>query len=290
MSGQATAPWSVLRLLEWTREYLEARGIEKGRREAEDLLGQVLDLDRLKLYLSFEYEPSPSELALFRERVARRAKREPRQYIEGQVEFAGLKIKVDRRALIPRPETEAMLGLALKEFHGHGRLRVIDAGTGSGCLALAMAAQGHEVLACDLSPEALSLAQENAEALGLAPKIRFKQGDAAKLADENGLGSFDLVLGNPPYIARADMASLQPEVRDYEPALALEGGESGLDCIRAWQSLGALLKPGGLLIFECGLGQAGLLAREWSGLSTWKEARSAFDPFGKERYLLALKR
>lgn len=293
MSAAAEAPWTVLRLLRWTEGYFRERGLEPARRQAEDLLGAVLDLDRLHLYLHFEDAPTPSELALFRERVRRRAAGEPLQHILGSQPFLELTLKADRRALIPRPETEE-LARRLRQWLADRPhpWTVADVCTGGGCLALALAAQageGDRVWASDSSGEALGQARENAEALGLAGRVVFLQGDlCAPLA---GLPPLDLLCANPPYIPSGDIASLQPEVRDHEPRMALDGGATGLELPR--RLLGqaaAALKPGGLLAMELGLGQGEALAAEAAGSGAWDGARAEKDFSGRFRYLMAVKR
>jgi release factor glutamine methyltransferase len=276
--------WTVLELIQWTTGYLRQKGIENSRREAEDLLGSVLDLDRLKLYLAFEDKPSAAELSKFRALVARRAKREPLQYLLGWQPFLDLKISCDARALIPRPETERLAEMALEKLKplGEGG-RFADIGTGSGCIALALLSHSASSgVASDVSPQALDLARENAAALGLQGRLQFALGKFFEPLE----GSFDLIVSNPPYIPSGDGPSLQHEVRDYEPQQALFSGSDGLQALKQLIP-GALprLKPGGWLMLECGKGQAeGLLGAFGGG---WAESRVEKDPFGIERFLVA---
>ena len=278
--------WTVLELVQWTTGFLKQKGIENGRREAEDLLGQVLELDRLKLYLAFEDQPGPLALARFRELVARRAKREPLQYLLGWQPFLGMKIKCAAGVLIPRPETERLAQLALERLAPLGEAaRFADIGTGTGCIALALA-QGSAAsgMATDLSEAALSLAAENARALGLAERIEFLLGNLCGPLE----GAFDLIVSNPPYIAESDKASLQPEVRDFEPGEALFSGPDGLrELKQLLNDAPRHLKPGGWLMLECGKGQPELLK---SGLNAgFSEARIEADPYGVERFLILKK-
>jgi release factor glutamine methyltransferase len=278
--------WTVLDLIQWTTGFLKQKGIENGRREAEDLLGHVLELDRLKLYLAFENHPSPTELKIFRDLVARRGKREPLQYLLGWQPFLGMKIKCDPRALIPRPETEALAQVAIQELkNSASNARFADIGTGTACIALALLknseAQG---VASDLSPEALELARENAEAQELQNRLQFVLGNGTEALQ----GEFDLIVSNPPYIAMAERDSLQAEVRDYEPAQALFADEDGLKLLRELiQGAPKHLKAGAWLMLECGKGHPQLLQTTLS--KDWAETRIEKDPYGIDRFLLARK-
>ena len=245
--------WTVLKVLQWTAGYFRDRGIEGGRLDAELLLGDTLALDRVGLYLNYDRPLSAMELESFRAAVARRAKREPLQYIRAQAEFWSLPFTVSPAVLIPRSDTEVLVEEALKRIAGPGR--ILDVGTGSGAIAIAIAHERPEakVEAVDLSPEALAVARGNAEANGVAERVTLSQGDLRQL---QGAG-YDLVVSNPPYIPSADLAALMPEVRQFEPLLALDGGADGLSAYRllAVQAR-ALLKPGGWLLLEVGINQA----------------------------------
>jgi release factor glutamine methyltransferase len=287
-SGQGTGAWNVLKLLGWMTEFFKQKGLEPARRQAEDLIGAVLELDRLHLYLQFEYVPTPAELARLRDFVQRRGNGEPLAYLVGEQSFAGLKLKVDRRALIPRPETETLAERLIKEFSSRGGLLAADLGTGSGCLALAMAKRlGARVWATDLSSEALSLARENAENLGLGSQVEFLQGPFLE-ALKGRLPLLDLVVSNPPYIAEEERAGLPKDVVDFEPAQALFAGPDGLrDLTEILAEAPAFLKPGGLLALECGLGQPEKLKEAQQG--SWKEVWTEKDGFGVVRFLFCRK-
>ena len=286
MSPEPQAPSrTVLELLTLAADYLGKKGVDHARRDADALLGQVLQCDRLHLYLRFEEVPTKAEVDLFRGLMLRRGEREPLQYLLGKVRFLGLTLACDKRALIPRPETEDLARL-LRLLLGAGEgKRAADVGTGSGCLALSLAAHGAQVLATDLSPEALALAAENALACGLADRVSFAQGDAlAPLLDQ---APFDLLVSNPPYIAEGDRAGLAPEVADHEPALALFSGAQGLDLLqRLLAEAPRVLKPGGWLALECGLGQPAQLAAEARVTGDWSEMRTPKDSFDAERFLI----
>lgn len=245
--------WTVLRLLRWTADYFAARGIDAPRLDAELLLAETLGLDRVGLYLNFERPLQAAELAAYREQVRRRAAREPLAYILGRSEFWSRPLKVTPAVLIPRPETELLVELALPRLADGSR--VLDVGTGSGALAIALAFERPDlrVTALDLSAAALAVAEENAAANGVAGRVACLAGDLHRLP----AGPWELVVANPPYIPGAELATLMPDVRDYEPHLALDGGADGLDAYRALAGqAGAVLAPGGWLLVEVGAGQA----------------------------------
>ncbi|WP_321530277.1 peptide chain release factor N(5)-glutamine methyltransferase [uncultured Desulfuromonas sp.] len=252
-----TERWTVLSVLRWTAEYLKEKGIDSPRLDAELLIGDALNKDRVGLYLCYDQPLQPEELTKIRQLVARRAKREPLQYIVGHTEFWSLPFKVAPGVLIPRGDTEILVEEALRllEDTTISQQPVLDVGTGSGAIAVAMAHSCPElqVEAVDLQPEALVQAQANAERNGVADRVCFRQQDMAALSG----GPYRLVVSNPPYIREDEMDGLMPEVRDHEPAVALQAGSDGLDCYRLLceQALN-LLTPGGWLLVEVGAGQA----------------------------------
>lgn len=228
--------------------------------DAAVLLGHVLGLSRAALYTHPERELTAEELARFEALLERRAQGEPVAYLTGHKEFMGLDLLVDRRALIPRPETELLVEMALQEVQRRlqrgqdaSTLRVADIGTGSGAIALALAAHAPQlalIYATDLSAEALALAQENARRLGVAGRVRFLQGDLLEPLPE----PVDLLLANLPYVAQDE--PLAPTVRDYEPHLALFGAEDGLGHLRRLLiQAPPHLEPGATLILEFGYDQ-----------------------------------
>jgi len=259
-ASEAPATWTPIRLLRWTADYLTGKGIERARLDAEVLLADLLSMERVGLYLNFDRPLEKHELAAFRERVVRRAAHEPVAYITGRREFYGLDLAVDPRVLIPRPETELLVDLALVHLKdrppeardGQQGEGLVDLGTGSGAMALALAHERPEarVWALDVSGEALEAARTNASRLGLETRIEFLQGDL--LAPLAGLGqSFDLILANLPYVPRSAFNDMPADVKDFEPHLALDGGEEGLDFILPTISQAlSLLAPGGALILE----------------------------------------
>lgn len=245
----SSATLSLGDVLRRASEHL-AKTSETGRLDAELLLAHTLGRHRIELYTDFDRPLSAQELDSYRELVGRRARREPVAYILGEWGFRRLTLTVDRRALIPRPETEIVVERALVHLHGLGAPRVLDVGTGTGAIALAIADEhpGAQVTAIDLSADALELARENATRTGLA--IELLQHDL-----RGGLpaGPYDLVVSNPPYVEPADIESLMPDVRDYEPHLALVG--SGATEAVARAAVDAL-EPQGGLVLEVGDGQA----------------------------------
>jgi release factor glutamine methyltransferase len=276
---------TVLELLTLAAGYLEKKGVPSARREADALLGHVLACDRLHLYLRFEEAPLAGEVDAFRALMLRRGEREPLQHLTGRCRFAGLELACDRRALIPRPETEDLAKLALGLLGDPVGKACADIGTGTGCLALALAKAGANVTAVDLSPEALDLARANAEALGLAGAITFLAGDlCGPLA---GLPMLDLIVSNPPYVAETDRAALAPEVGQWEPAMALFSGPQGLDAPRRLLAEApALLAHGAWLAMELGLGQPALLAGDARASGAWAEVRVEKDGFEVDRFLV----
>ena len=250
--------WTILEVLRWTIGRFERHGVTSARLDAELLATQAFGRTRVELYTHFDQPLGDPELAAYRGLVQRRMAGESVAYILGRKEFWSLDLQVDARVLVPRPDTETLVEQALelvKAMPDHGRaLRVADIGTGSGALALALKKErpGDEVFAVDISPEALEVARANATRLGL--DVAFLQGDlVAPLA---GLGPFDLVASNPPYIPSLDIAGLSPEVR-REPILALDGGTDGLVLVhRLASEARKVLAPGGALAMEIGAGQA----------------------------------
>lgn len=249
--------WTVLKVLQWTTGYLRQAGVENGRLDGELLLAAALGLDRVGLYLNYDRPMAPAELESFREFVKRRARREPLQYILGTAEFWSLPFKVTPAVLIPRADTEILVEEALKRARGASA--ILDVGTGSGAIAVAMAHELPEaqVVAIDCSPQALAVARNNAVLNGVDGRISLREGDLFALEP----GEYDLVLSNPPYIPAADIPALMPEVRDHEPRGALVGGDDGLEAYRALaRQVPTLLKDKGWLLVEVGIGQAEAVA------------------------------
>jgi release factor glutamine methyltransferase len=279
--------WTVLEMLRWTAEYLASKGFENARLEADLLLAGTLGLKRLDLYLQYDRPLAADELAAFRERLRRRARREPLQYIDGSAAFRELLLKVDQRVLVPRPETEELVQAVLDWASGRRDLHGVDVGTGSGAIALSLATEGPfaRMVATDVQPGALALARENHAALAPDAPVEFREGDLlAPVAGER----FDVVVSNPPYVADDERESLDAQVREWEPASALFAGADGLEVIRRLVA-GApdVLRPGGLLALEVGAAQGtaviGLIRTD----GRYSNERVLPDLAGRDRMVLA---
>lgn len=277
---------TVLEIIKRTTEFFGKRGVESARLNAELLIGQALGLKRMQLYLQFERPLTETELEKIRPLVKRRGNREPLQYILGETEFAGLRLKVDRRALIPRPETEYLVELLSAKL-ATPPATILDLGTGAGALALALAAKQPEarVTAVDISPDALALAAENAATLNLAPRVRLLVSDWFSMLPPGG--GFDLIVANPPYLTETEVKEATPEVREHEPHSALIAAEEGrADLEQILRHGRAFLNAGGLLACETGIAQHARLcevARECG----YVRIESLRDLTGRDRYLLA---
>ena len=244
----------LLEVLRASERYLSDRGVDSPRLNAEHLLAHALGLKRMELYLQFDRPLTETERAPFRDTVKRRGTREPLQHILGTAEFHGRTFQCDQRALIPRPETEQLVELALEISKAHPAAKILDLGTGSGVIALTLALElpTAEIHATDLCPEALALAADNAARHHLADRVSFTQTDLLPTGDT----AFDLIVANLPYIPTAEIATLSAEVR-HDPTSALDGGADGLDLIRRLIEVApARLSPGGALLLEIGAGQA----------------------------------
>jgi release factor glutamine methyltransferase len=249
---------TVLEILQSTAAYFAKRGVENPRLNAEHLLAHILQRKRIELYLEFERVLTEAELAPLRELVRRRGQGEPLQHLLGTVEFDGRVFLCDKRALVPRPETEQLVEKIADCRLPIADCRILDVGTGSGVIALSLAANFPEatVTATDISEDALALARENAERLGLTNRIEFVSGDLLLYVNH----VYDLIVANLPYVAAGDRAALSREV-GHDPEVALFGGERGDELVRKLiEAAPARLKPGGLLALEVGLGQADDLA------------------------------
>jgi release factor glutamine methyltransferase len=249
--------WTIETVLRWATDDFRARGVDSPRLDAELLLGRALSCTRIQLIADAKRALETDELTRFRELVKRRRAREPTAYILGEREFYGRRFRVDRRVLIPRPDTETLVEVALERTRDRSMsMRALDLCTGSGCVAITLARERPTslVVATDLSEGALAVARDNALRLG-AYNVAFREGDLFAAAGD-GI-RFDLVTANPPYIAVADLDSLQPEIRDYEPRLALAGGDDGLSVVRRIVT-GARshLAASGRLAIEIGYGEA----------------------------------
>ncbi len=285
--GNTGESWTILRMILWSAEYLKNKGVETGRLDAEWLLAAALGVDRLQLYLKYDRPLRSEEREAFKPLLRRRAGREPLQYIIGRTGFRELELKTDPRVLIPRPETEVLVQEVL-DWASAGAESVWDMGTGAGAVALSLATEGTwtRVVATDVSPEALSVAADNAERYDLGGHVEFREGSLFEPLEEGE--RFDVIVSNPPYIAEGEKGELQPEVRDWEPPEALFAGEDGLDVIRQLVA-GAPkhLLSGGLLALECGLGQAEGIAADVQATGAFGAVRIRADLTGRPRFVTA---
>jgi release factor glutamine methyltransferase len=274
---------TVLEVLQATTSYFKKHNIDNARLNAEHLLAHTLGRTRMALYLEFERILTETELTPLREFVRRRGQGEPLQYLLGTVEFCGHVFVIDKRAMVPRPETEELVEILKSEIQ-NPKSKIVDVGTGSGVIALSLAAAFPEarVHAADISEEALSLARENAARLGLAERVRFHQGDLMGNVNER----FDLIVANLPYISIQDRQTLAPEVL-HDPAVALFGGEAGDELIRELiEEATSRLQLGGLLALEIGLGQAETLA-SFLTQKKYRDIRPENDYSGETRFIFA---
>lgn len=241
-------------MLDWATEDFARRGIDSARLDAELLVAQALGTDRVGLYLDLNRPLLEKERSAIRPLVLRRRDREPVAYILGYRDFYGRRFSVTPDVLIPRPDTETLVEHALACIPVELAYRVLDVGTGSGAIAVTIAAERPHamVTATDISERALAVAAENATTHQVGDRIRFER---ANLID--GGGPYDLIVSNPPYVARPDLDALQPEVREHEPVSALEGGEDGLDVVKALlQASQRAAAVGAQMLIEVGLGQS----------------------------------
>ncbi len=274
---------TVLDVLQSTASYFRKRKIDSPRLNAEHLLAHVLGRKRLELYLEFERELTESELVPLRELVKRRGKGEPLQHLLGTVEFCGHTFLCDKRALVPRPETEELVELLKSEIRSP-ESEILDVGTGSGVIALTLATEFPEVKisGIDISEDALALARENAARLDLNDRVRFFKSDLLENVD----GIFDLIVANLPYIAAQDRHTLSREVL-HDPEVALFAGGQGDELVR--KLIGqtpARLRPGGMLALEVGLGQSEALFSRLAE-KNYRDICSKNDYSGRPRFLFA---
>ena len=297
-------PWTIKRILDWTSGYLDRKGDEHPRRSAEWLLADVMGLSRVELYTNFDKPLTSDELSRMHKAIERRAAGEPLQYVTGEMAFRHIVLRCEKGVLIPRPETELLVEAVLEgvdtwaeraadpeKLASEKPVRVLEVGTGTGCIALSIASErpGTQVVATDLSETAITLATRNREALGLEDAVTLVQTDLAADVDSELMGTFAVLVSNPPYIPTKVLATEVPaEVADNEPELALDGGADGLDVFRRLLDLAPrALVPGGMFaveLFEDSLDQAAELTRAQGG---WAEVEVREDLTHRPRFLVA---
>ena len=284
--------WRVVDLLDWTTRYFQQHSIPNPRLDAEVLLGHLLEKSRLQLYLHFEMPVFQEHLAPFRELIKKRIEHTPVSYLTNRKEFMALNFYVDERVLIPRPETEQLVETVLTEKNGDFQ-RLLELGTGSGVIATSLAVHQPEwdIIATDISEPALAVAQKNAEAHDRTAQIKFLSGDLfdpIKAIDPTGEIQFDWIVCNPPYIKKTEWDTLSPDVRNYEPEIALFAGDDGLAVIRRLiAEAPEYLAPNGKLILEIGDTQADLVRRLIDAEPAYGTYEVLKDYAEKERIVLA---
>lgn len=282
--------WTVGRLLSWTADFLKRRGSESPRLDAEVMLASVLGWERVQLYTHYEDEIGEAQRGRYRDLVRRRADGAPVAYLVGRKEFYSLRFDVSPAVLIPRPESEFVVIEAVEALKALDAPRLVDVGTGSGCLAVACAHQlpKARVTAIDISPKALEVARGNAERHKLTDRVEFLEGDLLSPLPESP--TLDAIISNPPYIPTADVEDLEPGVRDHEPALALDGGADGLEVVRhLLREAAPRLKPGGHLILEIGTAQDAPVRELLSDGRVWELRPTVRDLQGHPRVIHAIR-
>ena len=281
-SGQ-TETWTIRRLLNWTRNWLGEKGVDQPRLSAELLLAHALGCQKIDLYMRFDEQPTAEQTARFRELVKEAATLKPVAYLIGGKEFYSLEFEVTPDVLIPRPETEALVSRAVELAKG-GRqpYRVLEMGTGSGCVAVAIAhyAPGAEVVATEISAAALAVATRNVKRHGVADRVSLVGADGLDLPPEVvPAGGFDLMVSNPPYVAESEWSRLDENVRRHEPRLALFAGQDGLRFHKmAAEGLAPLLSPRGVVLMEIGVGQETAVREVFARRGGWEHVGVHRDP------------
>lgn len=276
--------WTVRKAILWTASYLEKKGADAPRTDADLLLADALGVDRLRLLLDFDKPLTPEELAAYRKRIERRAGGEPLAYILGRKEFYGRDFLVSEKVLVPRPETEALVEFGLAHLPEGSTGRVLDLCAGSGCVGISLALERPELRVdlAELDPGAAEVAARNVELHGVGERVHVRVGDLFDAVE----GSYDAILSNPPYVPSAEIPGLAPEVR-REPVRALDGGPDGLDVVRRIAGRAAThLRPGGLLALELALDQPAAVA-DLLGRSGFSRAEVREDFTHRGRYVLA---
>jgi release factor glutamine methyltransferase len=249
---------TVLESINLSTQYLNQKGIESPRTNAELLLADILNCKRLDLYLSFERPLSEDEVQKYREHIKRRGNFEPLQYIIGKVEFYGLEFKVNPSVLIPRPETELVVENILNQFQKEEEWIILDIGSGSGNIAIALAVNlpSSKIVSTDVSEEALQVAKENSERHKVAARIKFVKHNILK-NDLSNFPMFDIVVSNPPYVSKESYLTLQKEIKNFEPAIAVTDEDDGYTFYREISAKASVkLKENGKLFFEVAQGQS----------------------------------
>jgi release factor glutamine methyltransferase len=280
--------WTILEMLQWGASYLSGKGFDESRLTIELLLSHVLHLKRIQLYTSFDKPLTEAELGSFKGLLQRRLQHEPLQYIVGTTEFMGIEFVVDRRVLIPRPETEVVVEQAIRyaqeQLSGQS-IRILDVGTGSGCIAISLAArfESASVVAIDKSSDAIDVARLNAEKNGMEKRVTFSVLDFLESSASDFSSKFNLIISNPPYVSKAEFNELQPEIREFEPSFAVTDDGDGLNFYRSISQKGkALLEPGGAVFVEHAFDQSESAQKIFADVG-WGNIQSFDDYSGHHR-------
>jgi len=274
--------WTILEMLQWGTSYLAEKGFEESRLTVELLLAHTLQLKRIQLYTNFDRPLGEDELSAFKLSFQRKLQHEPLQYILGSTEFMGMEFAVDKRVLIPRPETEVLVETSvhfLREHFSGQPVRILDIGTGSGCIAVSLAKMvgNASVTAIDVSEEALAVAEVNAKKNGVEERVKLTVQDILHAGENDFPETFHLIVSNPPYISAKEFADLPPEIRDHEPSSATTDGGDGLSFYRHVARTGrGWLDPRGAVIVEFAYNQPELVsqifaAAGWQGIQVTKD-------------------
>lgn len=286
--------WTVRSTLEWMRGYLERHGDEHPRLSAEWLMCAATGFSRIEVYMNYDRPLDAGELSILREGVKRRGAGEPLQYVTGEMPFRHIVLKCGPGVLIPRPETEILVDCVLEYIDKQdGPQRVLEIGTGTGCISLSIASErpGTTVVATDISPDAIALATRNREALGCEDVVEIVHTDIAEGVEGADKAAFDVLVSNPPYIPSAIVDTLPREVGGFEPRLALDGGQDGLNVFRRIvQTAKGALREGGLMAFELHEDCLQLAAQDQQVNEHFQDIRIVKDLTGRDRILLAIRK
>ena len=286
--------WTVRSTLEWMRGYLERHGDEHPRLSAEWLMCAATGFSRIEVYMNYDRPLDAGELSILREGVKRRGAGEPLQYVTGEMPFRHIVLKCGPGVLIPRPETEILVDCVLEYIDKQDEPQhVLEIGTGTGCISLSIAGErpGTTVVATDISPDAIALATRNREALGCEDVVEIVHTDIAKGVEGADKAAFDVLVSNPPYIPSAIVDTLPREVGGFEPRLALDGGQDGLDVFhRIVQTAEVALREGGLMAFELHEDCLQLAAQDEQVNEHFQDIRIVKDLTGRDRILLAIRK
>jgi len=277
---------TVLEVIKLSTEYLQKKGVESPRANAEILLAEILKCKRLELYLAFDKPLAENEVQVYREAIRKRGLRIPLQYIVGNVEFYGLKLIVNENVLIPRPETELLVEKIINDSDKSNNLKILDIGVGSGNISLSISKNlpNSKVVAIDISKTALYVANQNAEINSLQDRIEFRLFDIMN-DNLNSLGKFDLIVSNPPYVSENDYESLEPELKNHEPKIALTDNSNGISFYKhIVEASDQLLKKPGKIYFELGIDQSAQV-QEYFEQNNFTNIKITKDYSGIERII-----